>query len=126
MVPDALISRAPPPAPAGLLVPSAPVPPAHPPRRGCSVRLLATAPPALPLLPLDVAPYPPAVPKPPPPPPVLVAAELVPVDVPHALLFPPGPEVEALALASIAPPESIVTLPSTKKITGSSPASSIL
>ncbi len=82
------------------------------------MRLAATAPPALPLLPLDVAPYPPAVPKPPPPPLRAGRVRGVPVDAPQALLFPPGPAVVPLALASIVPPESIVTSPSIRKMTG--------
>src|SRR5579862_4448015 len=67
MVPDALISNAPPPAPPAP-APLPPVPPAQPPRSGWRFVPLLTAPPAA-VLPPAFPPEPPAVPNPPPPPP---------------------------------------------------------
>jgi hypothetical protein len=56
IVPDALISNAPPPAPAVLPLPFAALPPEQPPRRGRRLVLALAAPPAAPLVPFESAP----------------------------------------------------------------------
>src|SRR5579872_3463246 len=103
IVPDALISNAPPPAPPAP-APLPPVPPAQPPLRGWRFVPLLTAPPAAADPP---APLPPAVPKPPPPPPAPPLLWLVPVEpLQLAAMLPPAPGVVMFAPASILPPES--------------------
>ena len=56
IVPDALISNAPPPAPAVLALPLAAFPPEQPPRSGRRFVLAPAEPPTAPLLPFESAP----------------------------------------------------------------------
>lgn len=132
IVPVALISKAPPPAP-GLelaLVPllSPPFAPEQPPRSGCKSvsELTAPAAPEVLVTLFPFPPLPPAVPNPPPPPPpesplVVPTPPVWPTHCPAML--PPGPAAVPVAPASILPPESTSTLPATRKTMGLLPVS---